>query len=41
MARSARRGATTMAQAANVSQDIIDWMSRWNIGEKDVVHCPM
>lgn len=41
MARSARRGATTRAQAANVSQDIIDWMNRWNIGENDVVHGPM
>jgi hypothetical protein len=41
MARSERRGAPTMEQAANVFQDIIDWMNRWNIGENDVLHGPM
>jgi hypothetical protein len=30
-ARSARRGANTRAQSANVSQDIIECMNRWNI----------
>ena len=24
----------------NVSQDIIDWMNRWNVGENDVLHGP-
>jgi hypothetical protein len=41
MARSARQGATTRAQAVNVSQDIIDWMNCWNIGENNVVHGPI
>jgi hypothetical protein len=41
LARSLRRGATTRAQAAQVPQDIIDWVNRWNIGEDDVVHRPM
>jgi hypothetical protein len=41
LARSLRRGATTRAQAAQVPQDVIDWVNRWNIGEDDVVHGPM
>ena len=24
-----------------VTQDVIDWVNRWNIGEDDVVHGPM
>ena len=41
MARSARRGATTSAQAKNAYQDIIDWMNHWKFGEKYLVHGPM
>jgi hypothetical protein len=41
LARSLRRGATTRAQAAQVPQDVIDWVNRWNIGEGDVVHGPI
>jgi hypothetical protein len=38
IARSVIRGATTRA---NISQDIIDWTDRWNIGEHYVMHGPM
>jgi hypothetical protein len=41
LARSLRRGAIPRAQAAQVTQDVIDWVNRWNIGEDDVVHGPM
>jgi hypothetical protein len=40
MARSVRRGATTMTQAAYVSHDIIDWMNRSNIGEMMLCMAP-
>jgi hypothetical protein len=36
-----RRGAITRVQAAQVPQDVIDWVNRWNIGEDDVVDRPM
>ena len=41
MARSARQGATTWAQAMNLSQDIIYWLNHWNVGENYVVNGPM
>ena len=41
MARSARRGDTTSSQAVNVSQDIIDQMNGWNVGENYVVNDPI
>jgi hypothetical protein len=41
LARSLRRGATICAQAAQVPQNVIDWVNRWSIGEDDVVHGPM
>jgi hypothetical protein len=41
LAKSLRRGATTCAQAAQVPQDVIDWVNCWNIGEDDVVQKTM
>ena len=41
MARSARQGDTTSSQAVNVSQDIIDQMNGWNVGENYVVNGPI
>jgi hypothetical protein len=41
LARSLHCGATTRDQAAQVPQDVIDWVNRWNIGKDDVVHGPM
>jgi hypothetical protein len=41
LARSLCHGATTRSQAAHITQDVNDWVNRWNIGEDDVVHGPM
>jgi hypothetical protein len=41
LARSLSRGATTRAQEAQVTQDIIDWVNRWSIDEDDAVYGPM
>ena len=41
LARSLRQGATTRATEAGVSEADIDWVNRWNIGDKDVVKGPM
>ena len=41
LARSCRRGATTRATNAGVSQPDIDWINRWNTGEQEVIRGPM
>jgi hypothetical protein len=38
LARSLRCGDTIRSQAAQVPQDVIDWVNRWSIGKDDVVH---
>ena len=41
LARSLRRGATTRATEAGVSQPDIDWMNRWNTGGAEIINGPM
>jgi len=41
LARSLRRGATTRATEAGVSQPDIDWMNRWNTEGSEIINGPM
>jgi len=41
LARSLRRGATSRATEAGVSQTDIDWQNRWNTDGAELVHGPM
>jgi hypothetical protein len=41
LARSLRRGATTRATNAGVSQPDIDWINRWNTEGEEMIDGPM
>jgi len=41
LARSLRRGVTTRATNAGVSETDIDWMNRWNVGGEDASSGPL
>jgi hypothetical protein len=41
LARSFRRGATTRAQVAGVSEETVEWINRWGTGQEILVKGPM
>jgi hypothetical protein len=41
LARSCRRGATTRATNAGVSEPDINWINRWNTGDQEIINGPM